>query len=226
MNNESAVFIVDDDPGVRKSLTSLMRSIDLETAVFHSAREFLDFYNPLQSGCLLLEVRPGETSGLDLLEGINNPILRVRAVVISAHGEVRTVVRAMRAGALNFLEKPCRNRTLWEAIQECFAWDAANRRRLVQSAKISRRLERLTQGEYDVLMQITEGKSNKGIATELCISVRAVEVRRSKVMKKMKAAALADLIRMTTLISFPDDEDFIKRTTGKITKSLSLMPKG
>ncbi len=157
-------------------------------------------------------------SGLDLLERINNPMVCMPAVVISAHGDAPTVVRAMRAGALNFLEKPCRNQMLWESIQECFRWDAANRRRLVQLAKVHRRLERLTQGEYDVLNQIMEGKSNKAIAADLCVSVRAVEVRRSKLMKKMKADSLVDLIRMTMLSSFPKNEGFIKRTTNKITK--------
>ena len=173
-----------------------------------------------------MDVRPSDLSGLELLECINNPVVCMPAVVISAHGNVRTVVRAMRAGAFDFLEKPCRNRALREAIQECFRWDAANRRRLAQAAKISRRLERLTQGEYDVLMQIVEGKSNKSIAVNLCVSVRAVEVRRSKLMKKMRAESLADLIRMTLSSSAAKDEGAIKRTTGKTTLARSPAPKG
>ena len=162
-------------------------------------------------------------SGLELLEHINSQMVCMPAVVISAEGDVPTVVRAMRAGAFNFLEKPCRDEVLWESIQECFKWGAANRRRLVQLAKVRRRLERLTQGEYDVLDQIMEGKSNKAIAADLCVSIRAVEVRRSKLMKKMKADSLADLIRMTMLIPFPKDEGFIKPAADRITKYRGLV---
>ena len=222
MNNDSTVFIVDDDPGIRRSLTSQMRSMDLESAAFHSAVEFLEVFNPMQSGCLLLDMSLPGTSGLELLERINSQMVCMPAVVISAEGDVPTVVRAMRAGAFNFLEKPCRDQVLWESIQECFKWGAANRRRLVQSAKVRRRLERLTQGEYDVLGQIMEGKSNKAIAADLCVSIRAVEVRRSKLMKKMKADSLADLIRMTMLIPFPKDEGFIKPAADRIAKYRSL----
>ena len=217
MNNESVVYIVDDDPGARASLSSLVRSMRLEAEVFHSAQAFFEAFNPMQSGCLLLELRAGGTSGLDLLERINTPTVRLPAVVLSTLGDVRAVVRAMRAGALDFLQKPCPNRALREAIGECFGWDAANRRRLAIAAKMSRRLERLTQGEYDVLAQIMAGKSNKGIADALGLSVRAVEVRRSKLVKKMKAESLVDLIRMTLLSSFSDDENYVKRARGKST---------
>jgi two-component system, LuxR family, response regulator FixJ len=222
LNNDSTVFIVGDDPGVRRSLTSLMRSMDLDSMAFHSAVEFLEDFNPLQSGCLLLDVSLSGMSGLDLLECINGQMVRIPAVVISEKGDVPTVVRAMRAGAFNVLEKPCRDKALWQSIQECFKWAAANRRRLVQLAKIRRRLERLTQGEYDVLEHILQGKSNKAIAADSCVSVRAVEVRRSKLMKKMKADSLADLIRMTMSIAFPKDERFIKPAADKITNSPSL----
>jgi two-component system, LuxR family, response regulator FixJ len=218
LNNDSIVFIVDDDPGVRQSLTTLMRSMDLETALFHSAAEFLDAFDPMQPGCLLLDVSPPGTDGLELLEHINNQMICLPAVVISAEGDVPNVVRAMRAGAFNFLKKPCRDQMLFESIRECFKWSTANRRRLVQSAKVHRRLERLTQGEYDVLGQIMEGKSNKAIAADLCVSIRAVEVRRSKLMKKMKAGSLADLIRMTMLVPFPKDEAFTKPAAEGIEK--------
>ncbi|MGD0653695.1 MAG: response regulator [Thermoguttaceae bacterium] len=202
MNNGSTVFIVDDDPDIRKALTALMRSMELESMSFQSAVEFLDVFDPMLSGCLLLDVRLPGMSGLELLERINNQAVCLPAVVISAHAEVPTVVRAMRAGALNFLKKPCRDQALWESIQEAFKWGAANRRRLARQAKIHRRLEQLTRGEYDVLDRLMEGKSNRAIAADLCLSVRAVEVRRSKLMQKMKAKSLADLIQMKMLDSF------------------------
>jgi FixJ family two-component response regulator len=201
LNNDSTVFIVDDDPGIRKSLTALMRSMELESVAFHSAVEFLDAFDPMLAGCLLLDVRLPGMSGLELLERINNQAVCLPAVVISAHGDVPTVVRAMRAGALNFLKKPCRDQALWESIQEAFKWGAANRRRLARFAKIHRRLEQLTHGEYDVLDRLMEGKSNRAIAADLCVSIRTVEVRRSKLMQKMKAKSLAELIQMKMLVS-------------------------
>jgi two-component system, LuxR family, response regulator FixJ len=206
LNNDSTVFIVDEDPGIRQSLTSLMRSIELESESFASAKEFLNVFDPMQSGCLLLDVRLPGMSGLELLEHINKQDVCIPAIVISAHGDVPTVVRAMRAGALNYLAKPVRNQVLLEAIQEGFKWDKANRRRLVQLTKIRHRLEHLTPGEYGVLEKLLEGKSNKNIAADLSVSVRTVEVRRSKLMQKMKANSLAELIQMTMSTSFPNEE--------------------
>jgi two-component system, LuxR family, response regulator FixJ len=206
LNSDSTVFIVDDDPGVRQSLTTLMRSMELESEAFASTNEFLNVFDPMQSGCLLLDVRLPGMSGLELLERLNHQVVCIPAIVISSHADVPTVVRAMRAGALNFLEKPCRNQMLWEAIQEGFKWDKANRRRLAQLSKIRHRLEHLTPGEHGVLEKLLEGKSNKTIAADLSVSVRTVEVRRSKLMQKMKADSLAELLQMTMSTSLPKDE--------------------
>ena len=116
---------------------------------------------------------------------------------MSAYGDVPMVVRAMKAGALNFLEKPCRDQQLWEAIQEGLRWDAAHRQHTPLHTKALHRLNRLTPGEHEVLRQLIDGKSNKTIAAELGLSVRTIEVRRAKVMKKMKAESLAELIKLT-----------------------------
>ena len=125
------------------------------------------------------------------------------AIVMSAYGDVPMVVRAMKAGALNFLEKPCRDQQLWEAIQEALQWDGAHRQQMALRSKVLHRLERLTPGEHDVLRLLIDGKSNKAIAAELKLSVRTIEVRRAKLMKKMKAESLAELIRLT-LAANPD----------------------
>jgi FixJ family two-component response regulator len=109
------------------------------------------------------------------------------------------VVRALKAGSLNFLEKPCRNQQLWEAIQEALKWDALHRPQLAQRSKATQRLERLTPGEHAVLESLVKGKSNKAIAVDLGLSVRTIEVRRAKLMKKMKAESLAQLIRLVLL---------------------------
>jgi FixJ family two-component response regulator len=116
---------------------------------------------------------------------------------MSAYGDVPMVVRAMKVGALNFLEKPCRDEQLWEAIQEALKWDKTHRQSLALRAKSLHRLQRLTDGEHDVLALLIDGKSNKTIAAELNLSVRTIEVRRAKIMKKMKVESLAELIRLT-----------------------------
>lgn len=124
MNSGPTVFIIDDDAGVRQSLTVLLRSMRLESESYASAAEFLKSFDPLQPGCLLLDVRMPGMSGLELLDCINKNEVCIPAIVISAHGDVPTVVRAMLAGAINFLEKPCRDKILQKAIEEAFNWDA------------------------------------------------------------------------------------------------------
>jgi FixJ family two-component response regulator len=197
VENESTVFIIDDDPAVRQALTVLVRSMHLHVEAYESAQHFLDAFDAMRPGCLLLDVRMPGVSGLELLEQLGRDDVHMPAIVMSAYGDVPMVVRAMKAGALNFLEKPCRDQQLWEAIQEGLKWDAAHRQLIVLRSKMLRRLQRLTPGEHDVLRLLIEGKSNKIIATELNLSVRTIEVRRAKLMKKMKAESLAELIRLT-----------------------------
>jgi two-component system, LuxR family, response regulator FixJ len=194
---EPTIFIIDDDPAVRQALTVLVRSMRLRAEAYESAQQFLDALDSTRPGCLLLDVRMPGVSGLDLLEQLTRDQVRLPAIVMSAYGDVPMVVRAMKAGALNFLEKPCRDQQLWEAIQEGLRWDAAHRQQLVLRTKMLHRLERLTSGEHDVLRLLIDGKSNKTIAAELKVSVRTIEVRRAKLMKKMKAESLAELIRLT-----------------------------
>ena len=200
-NNEPTVFIIDDDPAVRHALSVLVGSMQLQAESYGLAKDFLDLCDKSKPGCVLLDVRMPEMSGLELLRQMRDDNVHLPVILISAHGDVPMVVQAMKAGALNFLEKPCRDQELWEAIQEALKWDAENRRRIIQTAKIRRRLERLTQGEHDVLIALINGKSNKAIAAELGLSVRTIEVRRAKVMQKMKAHSLAELVRATLLAS-------------------------
>jgi FixJ family two-component response regulator len=197
VENESTVFIIDDDPAVRQALMVLIRSMHLRVEAYESAQHFLNDFDAMRPGCLLLDVRMPGVSGLELLEQLSQDDVHLPAIVMSAYGDVPMVVRAMKAGALNFLEKPCRDQQLWEAIQEGLKWDAAHRQHIVLKSKMLRRLQRLTPGEHDVLRLLIEGKSNKIIAVELNLSVRTIEVRRAKLMKKMKADSLAELIRLT-----------------------------
>lgn len=197
METDPTIFIIDDDPAVRQALTALIRSMRLRTESYESAQHFLTGFDSTRSGCLLLDVRMPGVSGLELLEKLSRDDVRLPAIVMSAYGDVPMVVRAMKAGALNFLEKPCRDQQLWEAIQECLRWDTAHRQHIVLQTKMRQRLNHLTAGEHEVLRLLIDGKSNKAIATELELSVRTIEVRRAKLMKKMKAESLAELIRLT-----------------------------
>jgi two-component system, LuxR family, response regulator FixJ len=206
VNNESTVFIVDEDQGVRKSLSAQMDSLGFEYETFHSNDDFLNNLDSLPPGCLMLDVRPPDLGALELLERINGRTMCIPAVVISAYGEVAAVVRAMRSGALNYLKKPCSSQAIVESVQEAFNWDRENRRRSAKIAKISRRLDRLTRGEHEVLDRLILGKTNKDIAADLSVSLRAVEVRRSKLMRKMNANSLADLIQMTMLYAHSNAE--------------------
>ncbi|MBN2215882.1 MAG: response regulator transcription factor [Pirellulales bacterium] len=197
MRNEPTIFIIDDDPAVRQALTMLVRSMNLQAEAFESAQDFLDAFDAARPGCLLIDVRMPGISGLALLEHFNREELPLPAIVMSAYGDVPMVVRAMKAGALNFLEKPCRDQQLWEAIQEALKWDKQHRDNIALRSGVHDRLQRLSAGERDVLRLLIEGKSNKTIASELKLSVRTIEVRRAKLMKKMRAESLAELIRLT-----------------------------
>ena len=197
LNDDPIVFIVDGDPTVREGLMLLVKSMRLRAKSYVSGQEFLRECDPAQPGCLLLDVRSPQMSGLGLLDRLSEEEIHLPAIILSAHGDVPMVVQAMKAGALNFLEKPCRDQELWEAIREALEWDKANRRRLARLSKISRRLARLTPGEHEVLQMLVEGKSNRIIAAELGVSVRTVEVRRAKLMRKMRANSFAHLVRLT-----------------------------
>jgi FixJ family two-component response regulator len=199
VETEPTVFIVDDDPAVRHALLTLVHSMHLQAEAYESAQRFLDAFDGRRPGCILLDVRMPGTSGLGLLEQFNREEVPVPAIVMSAYGDVPMVVRAMKAGALNFLEKPCRDQQLWEAIQEALRWDSRHRQELALRAKVRQRLQRLTAGEHNVLRLLIDGCTNKAMAADLNLSVRTIEVRRSKLMKKMKARSLAELIRLTLL---------------------------
>ena len=197
VETDPTVFIVDDDPAVRQALMALVRSMRLRAETYESAQQFLDAFDAGRPGCMLLDVRMPGISGLGLLEQFNREEIPLPTIVMSAYGDVPMVVRAMKAGALNFLEKPCRDQQLWEAIQEAIKWDADHRERMALRAEVRHRLQRLTRGEHDVLALLIDGKPNRTIAAELNLSVRTIEVRRAKIMDKMKADSLAELIRLT-----------------------------
>ena len=182
----------------------------LPAETYESAQQFLDAFDASRPGCVLLDVRMPGISGLGLLEQFSRQEIPLPAIVMSAYGDVPMVVRAMKAGALNFLEKPCRDQQLWEAIQEAIKWDADHRQRVACCSEVHRRLQRLTSGEHDVLALLIDGKPNRTIASELNLSVRTIEVRRAKIMNKMKADSLAELIRLALLADSHYEKDLMR----------------
>jgi FixJ family two-component response regulator len=199
VNNQPTVFIVDGDRAARRALSARLQSMQLPFEAFASAREFLDSFDSSRPGCLLLDVGMPGLSGLELLRRLGQQRIRPPVIFISADADVPTVVRAMKAGALDFLEKSCSDQQLREAIQEALKRDADDRTQWERTARIQRRIAQLTSGERDVLKMLVQGKSNKTMAELLELSVRTIEVRRAKVMQKMKAGSLAELVRLALL---------------------------
>jgi two-component system response regulator FixJ len=197
MTHPPTVFIVDDDGAARRSLAALMRSMQWPQESFVSVEEYLDAFDPSRPGCLILEVQMPGIGGLGLLDMLAKEPIRPPAIVLSARIDVLTVVRAMKAGAVDFLEKPCDDVQLCTAVEEALAQDAEDRRRWRRARNVHRRIDRLTPGQRDVLQLVVRGESNKVMAQRLGMSVRAIEARRAKIMQTMKAQSLAELIRMT-----------------------------
>jgi len=196
MNTELTVFVVDDDEEVRDSMKRLMNSVGLKVETFASAEEFLAQFDSARPGCLLLDVRMEGMSGLDLqkrlaLEEVQPPI-----IIITGHGDVPMAVRAVMAGAIDFIEKPFNEQVLLDSVHRAIELDGAHRGRVLQLADISARLECLTSRERETLDLVVAGKRNKVIASELGISQSTVESHRAKVMEKMQAESLSDLMRM------------------------------
>jgi FixJ family two-component response regulator len=161
-----------------------------------SAREFLDQYEPWQPGCLVLDVRMPQMSGLELQELLNSQGAVTPVIFITGHGDVPMAVEAMQAGAFDFLQKPFREQDLIDRIQRALEKDRANRTVLEQRNLIRERLDSLTPREREVLELVNIGKPNKIMAAELGVSQRTVEIHRSRVMEKMGATSLAHLVRM------------------------------
>jgi two-component system, LuxR family, response regulator FixJ len=191
-----AVFIVDDDEAVRSSLRLLIKSVGLIPTALASAREFLEKYDPAQPGCLVLDVRMPEMSGLELQEQLNRQGAVIPVIFITGHGDVPMAVEAMQAGAFDFLQKPFRDQDLIDRIQKALEKDRANRAVLNERSLIRERLESLTPREREVLEMVSSGKPNKIMAADLGVSQRTVEIHRARVMEKMGAASLAQLVRM------------------------------
>ncbi len=193
---ESTVFIVDDDDAVRDSLIWLLESVGLQATPFARARDFLDGYRPDQPGCLLLDVRMPEMGGLQLQQELGERGIQLPVLVITGHGDVPMAVAAMKQGAMDFIEKPWNEQHLLDCVQNALALDRENRRQDARREDMRRRYRSLTPREREVMERVAQGLSNKAIAEALSVSRKTVEVHRAKVMDKMGAASLSDLIQM------------------------------
>lgn len=201
LTKNSIVFVVDDDISVRKSLGNLIRSAGFQVETFPSAQEFLASAPANLPSCLVLDVRMPRISGLELQKRLAEIKIDIPIIFITAHADVATSVRAMKAGAIEFLTKPFRDEDLLDAIHQAIERDRLARQQKAEVADLRHRYDSLTPREQEVMEFVVSGLLNKQIAFDLGISETTIKVHRSQVMKKMLANSLADLVRMSEKLS-------------------------
>jgi FixJ family two-component response regulator len=194
--DQATVLVVDDDPDARQSLEFLIKSVGLNIRSYASAADFLNSPDIGSAGCLVLDLRMPGMSGLELQEKLNEMNVGIPIILLTAYAEVPIAVKAMKAGAIDVIQKPYSQQVLLDRIQQALAKDRANRKRVREVGDARGKLARLTPGERDVLDRLRVGKSNKEIASELGLTRRGIEARRANIMKKLEADSLADLLRM------------------------------
>jgi two-component system, LuxR family, response regulator FixJ len=195
-NDVATVMVVDDDAGIRNAMRTLLKSVGLNSALFASAQEFLNSYQPSQSGCLVLDIRMPGMSGLELQQQLNLRGAVIPVIFMSGHADIPMAVEAMQHGAFDFLQKPFRDQDLLDRIQRAIVKDRELRKSLGEYERIRTRLDSLTPREREVLNLMTQGKQNKVIGQELNVSPRTIEIHRARVMEKMNAHSVAELVRM------------------------------
>ncbi|MCP4696729.1 MAG: response regulator transcription factor [Gammaproteobacteria bacterium] len=204
MKNEPTVYIVDDEESIRKALSFLMKTAGVKARTYASAEEFLQAYaspaSSASSGCLLLDVRMPGMDGLELQSVLNKKQIKLPVIIITGHADIRMAVQAMRAGAVDFIEKPFDPELLLQRVQECMDKSKNIRKKHDQHTEIAERLASLSKREREVMQQLVEGKANKVIAAELYISARTVEVHRARVMSKLQAKSLSDVVRIAMMV--------------------------
>ena len=194
------VFVVDDDQAVRDSLRWLIESVGHKVETFDNARDLLASLAFGRAGCLVLDVRMPGMSGLDLQEALKNKDIQIPIIIVTGHGDVPMAVRAMKAGALDFIEKPFSDQLLLECIEKALSVDADRCDQRQYLHGVQTRYRTLTPREKEVMREVVAGYANKVIAYDLGVSMKTVEAHRGKVMRKMKARSLPDLVKMSELL--------------------------
>lgn len=190
------VFVVDDDPAIRIAMQALMESVHLQHEIFGSADEFLEQFSDDRAGCLILDIRMPGLGGLELQELLVQRHSTLPIIFITGHGDVRMAVEAMQKGAVDFIQKPFRDQDLLDRIHHALKADRERRVEQRQHSEVAERVARLTNREFEVFDLVVTGKANKVIAYELGVSQRTVEIHRARVMEKMEARSLADLVKL------------------------------
>ncbi len=197
ITSDAAVFVVDDDSLIRDSLEQLVKSVGLKADTFSSAEAFLDTELPDKPGCLVLDIRMSGLSGLDLQEELLKRGIVIPIIFITGHGTVSMSVRAMKAGAVDFLQKPFEDQELLDLIHHAIAQNRKVRIEQAEINKIEQRIKSLTMREHEILVLVTTGMLNKMIANDLAMSENTVKTHRARIMRKMEVKSLAELVRVT-----------------------------
>lgn len=190
------VYVVDDDESICRSLVRLLRSVGLAAETFRSAKAFLEHPGDDRPACLILDMRLPGASGLDLQESLRQAGRELPIVFLTGHGDVPTSVRAMKGGAVDFLQKPFIDQDLLDCVQRALDLSRAQRTERAERTELQRRLDTLTPREREVMLEVITGKLNKQIAGDLRIAEKTIKVHRGRVMQKMRANSVADLVRM------------------------------
>ena len=215
--SDARVYVVDDDPAICRALCRLIRSVGIDAVPFSSARAFLEHPRPTGPACLVLDVRMPGLGGLDLQTQLEESRNTLPIIFITGHGNVPTSVRAMKGGAVDFLQKPFNDDELIAAIQRALELSRRSQSEASIRAEVERRVRTLTPREREVFALVVKGLLNKQIAGELTAAEKTVKVHRGRVMQKMAASSVADLVHMAELIGLPTGSrvDVARRPTPK-----------
>jgi FixJ family two-component response regulator len=199
--SKATIYIVDDDDGMRRALSVLMSTVGYHAVAFARPTEFLQKLDTNQHGCLVLDVRMPEMSGLEVQQQLNRAGSLLPVILITGHGDIPMAVQAMKDGAFDFLQKPFRDQELLDRINAALKQDAENRAAVELHADLRRREESLTPREREVMALVVDGKANKVIAIDLGLSERTIEIHRANVMEKMGARSVAHLVKMNLTLA-------------------------